>query len=81
MKHELTAEVRALAERAVAAISPTLRLVNVKEATSMVSCLHTVLQVIVGSGLFQPFYSCFTIQPYAVVFRDESTRNGLSDFY
>lgn len=55
VKHELTAKVQALAERAVAAISPTLRLVNVKEASSMVSCLRTVLQVIVSANLFQPF--------------------------
>lgn len=55
VKHELTAEVRALAERAVAAISSTLRLVNVKEATTMVSCLRTVLQVMTSVvGLFQP---------------------------
>lgn len=55
VKHELTADVRALAERAVAAISSTLRLVNVKEATTMVSCLHTVLQVMTSVvGLFQP---------------------------
>lgn len=54
VKHELTAEVRALAERAVAAISSTLRLVNVKEATTMVSCLRTVLQVMTSVvGLFQ----------------------------
>lgn len=55
VRHELTSNVRALAERAVAAISPTLRLVNVKEASSMVSCLLTVLQVIVSANLFQPF--------------------------
>lgn len=72
VKNELTAEVRALAERAVAAISPTLRLVNVKEATSMVSCLRTVLHVIMGASLFQSlqlFYKITIFNIHRIYFK------------